>query len=86
MAPVSRLAGADASTMQNQSALIIKAHWHASGWLRQSVCFGDAWDDTPLREKLRSQIQLRLTQGDVMLVFDPSAFVNSGRQSVSVGR
>lgn len=44
------------------------------------------WDDTPLRQELRAQIKRHLGQGDGVLVFDPSAFAKSGRQSVGVAR
>ena len=44
------------------------------------------WDDTCLREELRSQIKRHLGQGDGVLVFDPSGFAKSGRQSVGVAR
>jgi SRSO17 transposase len=44
------------------------------------------WDDTPLREELRRQVKTHLGQGDGVLVFDPSGFAKSGRQSVGVAR
>jgi SRSO17 transposase len=46
----------------------------------------DAWDDAPLREELRGQIRRHLGQGDGVLVFDPSGFPKSGRESVGVAR
>ena len=46
----------------------------------------DAWDDEPLRSALRSQVKRHLGQGDGVLVFDPSGFPKSGRQSVAVAR
>lgn len=46
----------------------------------------DAWDDEPLRLALRHQVKTSLGQGDGVLVFDPSAFPKSGRQSVGVAR
>ena len=46
----------------------------------------DAWDDAPLREELRSQVKRHLGQGDGVLVFDPSGFPKSGRESVGVAR
>ena len=46
----------------------------------------DAWDDAPLREELRGQIRRHLGQGDGVLVFDPSGFPTSGRESVGVAR
>jgi SRSO17 transposase len=46
----------------------------------------DAWDDEPLRAELRSQVTRHLGQGDGVLVFDPSGFAKSGRESVGVAR
>ena len=46
----------------------------------------DAWDDAPLREELQGQIRRHLGQGDGVLVFDPSGFPKSGRESVGVAR
>ena len=46
----------------------------------------DEWDDEPLRSELRSQVQRHLGQGDGVLVFDPSGFAKSGRESVGVAR
>ncbi len=46
----------------------------------------DEWDDEPLRAELRSQVQRHLGQGDGVLVFDPSGFAKSGRESVGVAR
>jgi SRSO17 transposase len=44
------------------------------------------WADTPLRQTLRDQVGQQLGQGDGVLVFDPSAFPKSGRESVGVAR
>jgi SRSO17 transposase len=44
------------------------------------------WDDEPLRSELISQVNWHLGQGDGVLVFDPSAFPKSGRESVGVAR
>ena len=44
------------------------------------------WDDEPLRAELISQVHRHLGQGDGVLVFDPSAFPKSGRESVGVAR
>jgi len=46
----------------------------------------DEWDDAPLRDALRSQVKRHLGQGDGVLVFDPSGFPKSGRESVGVAR
>src|SRR2546425_3080745 len=52
----------------------------------QSFIGWDAWDDAPLREELRSQVKTHLGQSDGVLVFDPSGFPKSGRESVGVVR
>jgi SRSO17 transposase len=52
----------------------------------QGFIGGDAWDDAPLREELRGQVKRHLGQGDGVLVFDPSGFPKSGRESVGVAR
>lgn len=44
------------------------------------------WDDQPLREELSRQIGRDLGDPDGVLVFDPSAFPKSGRESVGVAR
>lgn len=46
----------------------------------------EAWDDAPLREELRGQVKRHLGQGDGVLVFDPSGFPKSGRESGGVAR
>src|SRR6266436_9834649 len=46
----------------------------------------DEWDDEPLRSELRSQVKRHLGQGDGVLVFDPSGFAKTGRESVGVAR
>src|SRR6266581_1075662 len=52
----------------------------------QSFIGWDDWDDTPVREALRSQVKTHLGQSDGVLVFDPSGFPKSGRASVGVAR
>ena len=44
------------------------------------------WDDAPLRQTLLAQVGQQWGQGDGVLVFDPSAFPKSGRESVGVAR
>lgn len=44
------------------------------------------WEDKPLREELARQVGSQLGEPDGVLVFDPSAFPKSGRQSVGVAR
>src|SRR3989449_9271289 len=52
----------------------------------QSFIGWDAWDDVPLREEVRGKTKTHLGQGDGVLVFDPSGFAKSGRESVGVAR
>jgi len=44
------------------------------------------WDDRPLRDQLVRQVGQQLGEEDGVLVFDPSAFPKSGRDSVGVAR
>lgn len=44
------------------------------------------WDDQPLRQELARQIACDLGDPEGVLVFDPSAFPKSGRESVGVAR
>ena len=44
------------------------------------------WDDEPLRHELIGQVKTHLGQADGVLVFDPSGFPKSGRESVGVAR
>ena len=44
------------------------------------------WDDVPLRDELARQIGRELGEPDGVIVFDPSAFPKSGRESVGVAR
>ena len=53
--------------------------------LQGFIGWGD-WDDAPLRHTLLSQVGQHLGQADGVLVFDPSAFPKSGRESVGVAR
>ena len=46
----------------------------------------DAWDDAPWREEVRGQVKTHVGQGDGVVVFDPSGFPTSGRESVGVAR
>src|SRR4030095_11970046 len=47
---------------------------------------GDRGDEAPLRGGVRDQVARHLGQGDGVLVFDPSGFPKSGRESVGVAR
>ena len=47
---------------------------------------GAEWDDAPLRSELVRQVGAELGEADGVLVFDPSAFKKSGRESVGTAR
>lgn len=47
---------------------------------------GAEWDDAPLRMELTRQVGEELGEADGVLVFDPSAFKKSGRESVGTAR
>src|SRR5713226_4118389 len=44
------------------------------------------WDEAPLRQELTRQVAEQWGQAEGVLVFDPSAFVKSGAESVGVAR
>jgi SRSO17 transposase len=44
------------------------------------------WDDKPLREELVRQVGQELGEDEAVIVFDPSAFPKSGRESVGTAR
>src|SRR5437667_12763691 len=44
------------------------------------------WDDAPLRQELTRQVAAQLGQAEGGLVVDPSAFANSGAESVGEAR
>ena len=44
------------------------------------------WDDEPLRDELVREVAAELGDPDAVLVFNPSAFPKSGRESVGVAR
>ena len=44
------------------------------------------WEDSPLRLELARQVGRELGEANGVLVFDPSAFAKSGRESVGVAR
>ena len=49
-----------------------------SGW--------EDWEDAPWRQTLRSHVGQHVGHADGVLVFEPSAFPKSGRESVGVAR
>ena len=74
------------SNVERQNIASIASRFGQSRLPLQAFIGWDAWDDTPLREELRGQVTRHLGQGDGVLVFDPSGFPKSGRESVGVAR
>jgi SRSO17 transposase len=74
------------SNVEHKNIESIAYHFGQSRLPLQSFLGGDAWDDAPLREELQGQNRRHLGQGDGVLVFDPSGFPKSGRESVGVAR
>ncbi len=50
------------------------------------VCGVSDWDHEPLRDELVRQVGEQLGEEDGVIVFDPSGFPKSGRESVGVAR
>ena len=69
---------------QNVAAIADHCGQDRAGW--QGVLGWDDWDDTPVRDTLRSQVGQHGGQADGVLVFDPSVFPTSGRESLGVAR
>ena len=74
------------SNVERQNIASIASRFGQSRLPLQSFIGWDAWDDAPLREELRGQVKTHVGQGDGVLVFDPSGFPKSGRESVGVAR
>ncbi len=64
----------------------IAAHFGQNRLGLQGFIGWDDWDDAPVRHTLRSHVGQHLGQAAGVLVFDPSAFPTSGRESVGVAR
>jgi SRSO17 transposase len=74
------------SNLEHKNIESIASRFGHSRLPLQAFIGWDAWDDEPLRSAWRSQVQMPLGQGDGVLVFDPSGFAKSGRESVGVAR
>jgi SRSO17 transposase len=74
------------SNVERKNVESVAYHFDQSRLPLQEFIGWAEWDDTPLRETLRSQVKTHLGQGDGVLVFDPSGFAKSRRQSVGVAR
>ena len=74
------------SDVEHKNVESIAYHFGQSRLPLQGFIGWAEWDDEPLRAELISQVNRHLGQGDGVLVFDPSAFPKSGRESVGVAR
>ena len=74
------------SDVERKNVASIASRFGHSRLPLQAFMGWDEWDDAPLRSALRDQVKTHLGQGDGVLVFDPSGFAKSGRQSVGVAR
>jgi len=74
------------SNVERKNIASIASRFGQSRLPLQSCIGWDAWDDAPLRDAWRGQVKTHWGQGDGVLVFDPSGFPTSGRESVGVAR
>jgi SRSO17 transposase len=74
------------SDIERKNVESIAYHFGQSRLPLQGFIGWEAWDDAPLRQALRDQVKTHLGQADGVLVFDPSGFPKSGRESVGVAR
>jgi len=74
------------SDVERQNIASIADRFGQSRLPLQGFLGWDAWDDEPLRQELIVQVKTHVGQGDGVLVFDPSGFAKSGRESVGVAR
>jgi SRSO17 transposase len=74
------------SDIERKNVESIAYHFGQSRLPLQGFMGWEAWDDAPLRQTLRDQVKTHLGHADGVLVFDPSGFPTSGRESVGVAR
>jgi SRSO17 transposase len=74
------------SDVERQNVESIAYHFGQDRLGLQGFIGWDDWGDTPLRHTLRDHGGQQLGQADGVLVFDPSAFPKSGRESGGVAR
>lgn len=74
------------SDVERKNVASIADHFGQDRLRLQGFIGWDDWDDAPLRHTLRSPVGQQWGQADGVLVFDPSAFPKSGRESVGVAR
>lgn len=74
------------SDLERKNAESIAYHFGMNRKQIQHFIGESDWDDIPFRKELARQIATQLGEDDGVLVFDPSAFPKSGKQSVGVAR
>ena len=74
------------SNLERKNVASIASRFDHSRLPLQAFIGWEEWDDEPLRLALRHQVKTHVGQGDGVLVFAPSGFPKSGRQSVGVAR
>lgn len=70
------------SDLARKNAESIAYHFELERKTIQHFVGESEWSDTPLRAELASQIGSPLGEVDGVLIFDPSSFVKSGKESV----
>ena len=74
------------SDLQSKNAESIAYHFGMDRRPIQHFIGISEWEDQPFRKELARQIAEQLGEHNGVLVFDPSAFPKSGKQSVGVAR
>lgn len=74
------------SDLERKNAESIAYHFGLDRKVIQHFIGLSEWNDTPLRTELTRQISCELGDSEGVIVFDPSAFPKSGRESVGVAR
>ena len=74
------------SDLASKNAESIAYHFELERKTIQHFVGESKWDDVPLRAELAKQIGTQLGEATGVLIFDPSSFVKSGKESVGVAR
>lgn len=74
------------SDLARKNAESIAYHFELERKKIQHFVGESEWDDASLRAELATQIGVQLGETDGILIFDPSSFVKSGKESVGVAR
>jgi hypothetical protein len=74
------------SDLARKNAESIAYHFELERKTIQHFVGESEWGDACLRAELATQIGIQLGEADGVLIFDPSSFVKSGKESVGVAR